>query len=72
MILLENMTREQKLTYYQGQLDLLGLLRVRAASVTDNVSSLREGVLAFMSFIEFIQVISEDLQTTKQELQEND
>lgn len=72
MILFENMTREQKLTYYQGQQDLLDLLSIRAASVTANVSSPRERVLAYMSFIKLIQAISKDLQTTKQELQEND
>ena len=72
MTLLENMTREQKLTYYQGQQDLLDLLSIRAASVTANVSSPRERVLAYMSFIKLIQAISKDLQTTKQELQEND
>ena len=72
MILFENMTREQKLTYYQGQQDLLDLLSIRAASVAANVSSPRERVLAYMSFIKLIQAISKDLQTTKQELQEND
>lgn len=72
MTLLENMTREQKLTYYQGQQDLLDLLSIRAASVTANVSSPRERVLAYRSFIKLIQAISKDLQTTKQELQEND
>lgn len=73
MILLENMTREQKLTYYQGQIELMNsIARASLSIATVGIISQGKGTDLFVKLVEFCTEIT--IQTTEsyKELQEND
>lgn len=73
MILFENMTREQKLTYYQGQIELMdSIARVSINIAAEGFTTQGKGTDLYVKLVEFCTEIT--IQTTRayKELQEND
>lgn len=73
MILLENMTREQKLTYYQGQIELMNsIARASLNIAAEGITTQGKRTDLFVKLVEFCTEIT--IQTTRayKELQEND
>lgn len=72
MIKLTDMTTEQALAYYQGQLDLLLTLATRVNQITKPFSSLEEMQQQFIEYLLYHKLCKRNITLNMKELQEND